>query len=45
MHSTRSGVCHRSFENDIEAISSTRELMKFLPLSSWEKRGDREWEN
>ena len=31
MHSSRSGVCHRAFENDIEAIASTRELLKYLP--------------
>jgi propionyl-CoA carboxylase beta chain len=43
MHSTRSGVSHRAFANDIEAISSTRELMKYLPQSSQEKRPDRVW--
>lgn len=43
MHSTKSGVSHRAFENDIEAIASTRELMKFLPQNSQEKRADRVW--
>jgi propionyl-CoA carboxylase beta chain len=43
MHSTKSGVCHRAFDNDIEAISSTREMMKYLPLSNKEKRADRVW--
>lgn len=31
MHSEVSGVSHRVFENDIEAIASTRKLMSFLP--------------
>jgi propionyl-CoA carboxylase beta chain len=43
MHSTKSGVSHRAFANDIEAIASTRELLKYLPQSSWDKRGDRFW--
>jgi len=43
MHSSKSGVSHRAFGNDIEAISSTRELLNFLPLSSNEKRADRVW--
>lgn len=43
MHSTVSGVSHRAFQNDIEAISSTRELMTFLPQSSAERRPDRVW--
>lgn len=38
MHSTKSGVCHRAFLNDIEAIASTRELLGLLPQSSWHKR-------
>lgn len=33
MHSTVSGVCHRAFQNDIEAIASTRRLMNYLPQS------------
>lgn len=43
MHSSKSGVSHRAFPNDIEAIASTRELLKYLPQSSWEKRPDRYW--
>ncbi len=43
MHSSKSGVSHRAFRNDLEAISSTRQLMKYLPQSSWEKRGDSTW--
>jgi propionyl-CoA carboxylase beta chain len=43
MHSSKSGVSHRAFANDLEAIASTRELLKFLPSSSQEKRDDRVW--
>jgi len=43
MHSSRSGVCHRAFPNDIETIASTRELMTYLPQSCHEKRPDRLW--
>lgn len=43
MHSTKSGVSHRSFLNDIEAIASTRELLGLLPSSSWEKRVPKLW--
>jgi len=31
MHSTRSGVCHKSFINDIQALANTRELLRYLP--------------
>lgn len=31
MHSTVSGVSHRAFQNDIEAIASTRNLLQYLP--------------
>lgn len=31
MHSSRSGVAHRAFENDMEALASTRELLTYLP--------------
>ena len=31
MHSSVSGVCHRAFNNDIEAIANTRRLMTYLP--------------
>lgn len=43
MHSSKSGVSHRAFLNDLEAIASTREMMKYLPLSSQEHRPDRVW--
>jgi len=43
MHCSKSGVSHRAFANDLEAIGSTRELMKYLPLSNREKRPDRPW--
>jgi propionyl-CoA carboxylase beta chain len=35
MHSTVSGVCHRAFQNDIEALQSTRQLMTYLPQSCY----------
>lgn len=31
MHSSVSGVSHRAFQNDIEAIASTRNLLNYLP--------------
>jgi propionyl-CoA carboxylase beta chain len=43
MHSSKSGVSHRAFLNDIEAIASTRELLGLLPSSSWEKREPKLW--
>ncbi len=43
MHSTVSGVSHRQFHNDIEAIASTRSLMKYLPNNSAKKRSNRVW--
>lgn len=43
MHSSKSGVSHRAFLNDIEAIASTRDLMTYLPQSSQSKREDRVW--
>lgn len=36
-HTTMSGVAHRAFENDIEALRATREFFDFLPLNSREK--------
>lgn len=33
-HTTVSGVAHRAFENDIEALRATRDLFDFLPLNS-----------
>jgi len=43
MHSTVSGVSHRAFANDIEAIASTRQLLKYLPQNCNEKRPHRQW--
>ena len=43
MHSSVSGVCHRAFNNDIEAIANTRRLMTYLPQSCYEKRPDKAW--
>lgn len=43
MHSTVSGVAHRAFNNDIEAISSTRKLMSYLPQSCSVKRPHKIW--
>lgn len=31
MHSSVSGVSHKAFLNDIEAIASTRRLLTYLP--------------
>jgi len=36
-HSTVSGVAHRSFENDVEALNMTRRLFEYLPLSAQEE--------
>ena len=36
-HSTKSGVCDRSFENDVEAILMLRRFFNYLPLSNKEK--------
>lgn len=43
VHSSKSGVSHRAFVNDIEAIASTRELLKYLPQSCDKKREDKVW--
>lgn len=43
MHSSVSGVSHRQFPNDIDAIASCRSLMKFLPQSAWKKRTPKVW--
>lgn len=43
MHSSVSGVCHKSFQNDIAAIAGTRNLLTYLPQSCREKRPDRPW--
>ena len=33
-HTTKSGVAHLAFDNDIEALSKLREFVDFLPLSN-----------
>jgi len=43
MHSQVSGVSHRAFQNDIEAIASTRKLMTYLPQSCNQKRPNKVW--
>lgn len=43
MHSEVSGVSHRVFANDIEAIASTRKLLSFLPQNSSAKRAHKTW--
>lgn len=43
MHSSISGVAHKTFINDIEAIASTRNLMTYLPQSCHERRPHRIW--
>jgi len=43
MHSSVSGVSHKVFENDIEAIASTRKLLSYLPQNSSNKRNHRVW--
>ncbi|CAM9565689.1 unnamed protein product [Chrysoparadoxa australica] len=36
-HTRKSGVAHKAFENDIEALRATREFMTLMPLCSREK--------
>jgi len=43
MHSEVSGVCHNVFQNDIEAIASTRKLLSFLPENCRDKRPHKVW--
>jgi propionyl-CoA carboxylase beta chain len=43
MHSTISGVSHRAFMNDIDAISSTRRLLTYLPSSCTARRPHKVW--
>ena len=38
MHSEVSGVSHKVFQNDIEAIASTRKLLGYLPQNCTQKR-------
>ena len=37
VHTSKSGVAHLSFKNDIELLLQTRRLINFLPLSNKEK--------
>ena len=43
MHSEVSGVSHKVFQNDIEAIASTRKLLSYLPQNCNMKRANKEW--
>ena len=43
MHSEVSGVSHKVFQNDIEAISSTRKLLSLLPQNCRDKRPHKQW--
>ena len=43
MHSEVSGVSHKVFQNDIEAIASTRKLMQYLPQNCHQKRIPKPW--
>lgn len=43
MHASTSGVSHRAFTNDIDAISNTRRLLSYLPQSYKEARPDKVW--
>lgn len=43
MHSSVSGVAHKTFLNDIEALASTRKLMTYLPQSCMEPRPHKPW--
>ena len=43
MHSEVSGVAHKVFQNDLEAIASTRKLMSFLPQNCNDKRDHKPW--
>lgn len=36
-HTTKSGVAHAAFDNDLDALASLRDFMNFLPLSNREK--------
>uniref|UniRef100_A0A8C5ZWX9 Propionyl-CoA carboxylase beta chain, mitochondrial n=1 Tax=Marmota marmota marmota TaxID=9994 RepID=A0A8C5ZWX9_MARMA len=41
-HTTMSGVAHRAFENDIDALCNLREFFNYLPLSSQDQAPIRE---
>lgn len=36
-HTTKSGVAHNAWDNELDALAATRELYSFLPLSSTHK--------
>ena len=36
-HSSKSGVAHRAFDNDVEALEGVRRFVDFLPLSNREE--------
>jgi hypothetical protein len=38
-HTSKSGVAHGAFDNDIEALAQVREFFNFLPLSAKDKDG------
>ena len=33
-HTSKSGVAHAAFDNDVDALASLREFVTFLPLSN-----------
>ncbi|PAA93733.1 hypothetical protein BOX15_Mlig032628g1, partial [Macrostomum lignano] len=41
-HTVTSGVAHRAFENDVDALATLRELYTFLPLSNRDRAPIRE---
>uniref|UniRef100_A0A8C9QSQ3 Propionyl-CoA carboxylase beta chain, mitochondrial n=1 Tax=Spermophilus dauricus TaxID=99837 RepID=A0A8C9QSQ3_SPEDA len=41
-HTTMSGVAHRAFENDVDALCNLREFFNYLPLSSQDQAPIRE---
>lgn len=43
VHSSLSGVCHRSFTNDMTAIAATRKLFNFIPMNCKEKPPKKIW--
>jgi hypothetical protein len=38
-HTSKSGVAHGAFDNDVEALAQVREFFNFLPLSAKDKDG------
>ena len=43
VHCSKSGVAHKKFENDIQAIACTRDLMNYLPSNNQEQPPERKW--